>query len=157
MYKRFFVSVILLVCFLSLFGKAREFTPYLADPDTNTGIAVIICPGGSYSWLDMKTEGVIPAKWLQSNGINAFVLKYRVASVGAYIFGFRVLGIGHKYPDMLNDVEYKEIALLSLCDRLGRGKMDSETIESEKNRIEKVRAKLVDVNLKENNKDSDKN
>lgn len=106
MYKRFFVSVILLVCFLSLFGKVRELTPYLADPNTNTGIAVIICPGGSYSWLDMKTEGVIPAKWLQSNGINAFVLKYRVASVGAYIFGFRVLGIGHKYPDMLNDVEW---------------------------------------------------
>ena len=41
-----------------------------------------------------------------------------------------------KPKDMLNDVEYKEIALLSLCDRLGRGEMDSETIESEKNRIE---------------------
>ena len=41
-----------------------------------------------------------------------------------------------KPKDMLNDVEYKEIALLSLCDRLGRGKMNPETIESEKNRIE---------------------
>ena len=37
---------------------------------------------------------------------------------------------------MLNDVEYKEIALLSLCDRLGRGQMESKIIESEKNRIE---------------------
>ena len=41
-----------------------------------------------------------------------------------------------KPKDMLNDVEYKEIALLSLCDRLGRGEMESKTIESEKNRIE---------------------
>ena len=41
-----------------------------------------------------------------------------------------------KPKDMLNDVEYKEIALLSLCDRLGRGEMDNQTIEAEKNRIE---------------------
>ena len=41
-----------------------------------------------------------------------------------------------KPKDMLNDVEYKEIALLSLCDRLGRGEMDEQTIEAEKNRIE---------------------
>ena len=41
-----------------------------------------------------------------------------------------------KPKDMLNDVEYKEIALLSLCDRLGRGEMDEQTIEAEKNTIE---------------------
>ena len=41
-----------------------------------------------------------------------------------------------KWMNKLNDVEYNEIALLSLCDRLGRGEMDFETIESEKNRIE---------------------
>lgn len=106
MFKRFFVSVIILVYSLSLFAKARELTPYLADPDVNTGIAVIICPGGSYSWLDMNNEGVVPAQWLQSHGINAFVLKYRVASIAAYIVGFRVLGIGHQYPDMLHDIEW---------------------------------------------------
>ncbi len=80
-------------------------TAYLADSNNNTGIAVIVCPGGSYSWLDMKTEGNGVAEWLQANGINAYVLKYRVATVAAYITGFRVLGIGHKYPDMLEDVE----------------------------------------------------
>lgn len=79
--------------------------PFLADSAKNTGIAVVVCPGGSYSWLDMKTEGIGVAQWLQANGINAYVLRYRVASVGAYITGFRVLGIGHKYPDMLTDVE----------------------------------------------------
>lgn len=80
-------------------------TPYLADSALNTHIAVIVCPGGSYSWLDMETEGTGVALWLQQNGINAYVLKYRVASLAAYMTGFRVLGIGNKYPDMLSDVE----------------------------------------------------
>ena len=51
-----------------------------------------------------------------------------------------------KPKDMLNDVEYKEIALLSLCDRLGRGEMDSETIESEKNRIENFKKYFEHIN-----------
>ena len=41
--------------------------------------------------------------------------------------------------DMINDVEYKEVALLSLCDRLGRGNLDKDTIEYEKERIEKFK------------------
>ena len=72
----------------------------------NTGAAVIVCPGGSYSWLDMKTEGRGVAKWLQANGINAYVLRYNVANVSAYILGYRVLGIGNKYPNMQRNVEW---------------------------------------------------
>ena len=78
---------------------------FTADSAVNTGIAVIVCPGGSYSWHDMKTEGKGVCQWLQSEGINAYLLKYRVATVAAYITGFRVLGVGNKYPDMLEDVE----------------------------------------------------
>lgn len=79
--------------------------PFLADSLKNTGIAVVVCPGGSYSWHDMKNEGVAVARWLQENGINAYVLRYRVATVAAYVTGFRALGVGNKYPDMLEDVE----------------------------------------------------
>lgn len=79
--------------------------PFLADSANNTGIAVIVCPGGSYSWHDMTTEGIGVAEWLRQNGINAYVLKYRVASLAAYMTGFRVLGFGNKYPDMVTDVE----------------------------------------------------
>lgn len=88
-------------------GAAGRVTlqPYLADSAINTGIAVIVCPGGSYSWHDMRTEGQGVAEWLQQNGINAYVLKYRVASLAAYMTGFRVLGFGNKYPDMICDVE----------------------------------------------------
>jgi acetyl esterase/lipase len=42
------------------------------------GTAVIICPGGSFSYLHIKTEGVDVARWLNQKGISAFVLKYRV-------------------------------------------------------------------------------
>lgn len=94
---------------LSLVAMAKsnkhQVRPYLADSVDNSGIAVIVCPGGSYSWLCMKEEGVQVAQWLNSEGINAFVLPYRVATVPAYVFGFRVLGLGHKYPEMLEDVQ----------------------------------------------------
>ena len=99
-------------------GKSDRLTPFLADSAANTGIAVIVCPGGSYSWLDMPTEGVGVARWLQSNGINAFVLRYRVANVSAYIFGYRVLGLGNHYPRMLTDVEEALRQVYGMADSL---------------------------------------
>ena len=83
--------IILLLLFVHsacLMAKTPQLTAFLADSASNTGTAVIVCPGGSYSWLDMKTEGVGVAEWLQSQGINAFVLKYHVATVSAYIIGY---------------------------------------------------------------------
>ena len=54
--------------------------PFLADPahPNNDGTAVIIAPGGAYKWLTWDAEGVDIAAWLNSIGISAFVLKYRV-------------------------------------------------------------------------------
>ena len=101
-----------------LMAKTPRLTAYPADSASNTGRAVVVCPGGSYSWLDMKTEGVGVAEWLQSQGINAFVLKYHVANVAAYILGYRVLGIGNKYPKMLNDVEFALQQVYSMADSL---------------------------------------
>jgi acetyl esterase/lipase len=40
--------------------------------------AVVICPGGAYQILALDLEGTEVAKWLQSLGITAVVLKYRV-------------------------------------------------------------------------------
>lgn len=53
-------------------------TPYLAPKENATGAAVIICPGGGYDHLSDR-EGAPVAEWLNSIGIAAFVLKYRVA------------------------------------------------------------------------------
>ena len=43
-----------------------------------TGTAVVICPGGAYGGLAIKHEGVQVAKWLNSLGVTAFVLEYRL-------------------------------------------------------------------------------
>ena len=101
--RRLGIIVLSFLC-LPLTAKQRV-TVYPADSAANTGTAVIVCPGGSYSWLGMKAEGEEAAQWLQANGINAFLLRYRVANVSAYIFGYRVFGLGNRYPKMLTDVE----------------------------------------------------
>jgi len=51
---------------------------YPAPEAKATGTAVIICPGGAYGGLAIKHEGAQVAKWLNSLGITAFVLKYRL-------------------------------------------------------------------------------
>src|SRR5579885_2046084 len=53
-------------------------TPYLLAPGRGTGTAVVVCPGGGYSHLAMDHEGDQVARWLNSLGVAAFVLKYRL-------------------------------------------------------------------------------
>tara|TARA_R110002050_G_scaffold261556_1_gene401663 strand:- start:161729 stop:163525 length:1797 start_codon:yes stop_codon:yes gene_type:complete len=52
---------------------------FLADTNTNNA-AVVICPGGGYGVLSHDKEGDKIAEWLNSIGISAFVLKYRLPS-----------------------------------------------------------------------------
>ena len=60
-------------------------------PQTHT--AVIICPGGSYHHLGLKSEGNTTATWFAENGVTAFVLKYRTAE-----------SLYH-HPAMLQDIQ----------------------------------------------------
>src|SRR5450432_2382158 len=53
-------------------------TPYLAPKEKATGAAIIVCPGGGYGHL-ADHEGGPVAEWLNSIGVSAFVLKYRLA------------------------------------------------------------------------------
>lgn len=53
---------------------------YLAPPELSQGTAVVICPGGGYARLAADKEGHDIAAWFNKNGINAFVLKYRLPS-----------------------------------------------------------------------------
>ena len=85
-------------------GKQVTLTPYLAE-NNETGLAVIVCPGGSYFWLDEETEGDGVARWLQSHGISAFVLRYRAAGFGAFFWHYRILFRGKQYPDMITDAQ----------------------------------------------------
>lgn len=53
-------------------------TPFLSAKETASGAAVIVFPGGGYSHLSETKEGSNVAKWLNSLGISAFVVKYRL-------------------------------------------------------------------------------
>lgn len=51
---------------------------YPASQETNTGTAVLICPGGGYSGVSAIKEGEEIAKWFNTLGVTAFVLYYRM-------------------------------------------------------------------------------
>ena len=53
-------------------------TPYLPDPTTASGSAVIVAPGGGFRTLSMENEGSDVARALAARGVAAFVLKYRL-------------------------------------------------------------------------------
>lgn len=68
-------------------GKGDQFLSYVEQPSLmvfrpdegkGNGCAVIICPGGSYNRVYYKHEGIELAKWFNSIGVTAFVLKYRI-------------------------------------------------------------------------------
>ncbi len=61
-------------------GHDNEATITVFHPadSINTGMAVVVCPGGGYTHLAMDHEGMQVAKWLADNGITGVVLKYRL-------------------------------------------------------------------------------
>jgi acetyl esterase/lipase len=56
-----------------------SITVYFPDKKKATGTAVIICPGGGHRLLVYNAEGVEAAEYLNSIGVTAIVLKYRLA------------------------------------------------------------------------------
>jgi acetyl esterase/lipase len=59
---------------------AMDYYP-AAGPEA-TDAAVIVCPGGGYAGLALDHEGVQIAGWLNSIGVNAFILTYRLPAKG---------------------------------------------------------------------------
>ena len=55
-----------------------SITVYKAPKERSNGTSVIIFPGGGYNILAWTHEGTEIAEWLNSLGVSAFVLKYRV-------------------------------------------------------------------------------
>jgi len=56
-----------------------SITVYPAPKEKATGTAVIVCPGGGHRELVFDAEGREAAEFLNSIGVTAFVLKYRLA------------------------------------------------------------------------------
>jgi acetyl esterase/lipase len=96
-------------------GSQAEDTPsfqyYPAPTDKATGAAIVVCPGGGYGRL-APHEGHDIAVWLNSIGVTAFVLKYR-------------LGPRYNHPAMLWDVQR---ALRTVRARANEWKLDPRRI-----------------------------
>lgn len=77
--------------------SGRPVNMYLFNTDKSAENAltpaVIILPGGSYHHHGMNNEGKSVAKWFNSKGFTAFVLRYRISAAG------------YKYPDMMRDLQ----------------------------------------------------
>lgn len=58
--------------------QVPSLTVYTPSKKLSSGKGVIICPGGGYAGLSFDWEGTDIAKWLNTKGITAFVLKYRL-------------------------------------------------------------------------------
>jgi acetyl esterase/lipase len=52
-------------------------TVYRPASDKDTGVAMLICPGGGYHNLGWDVEGEEVAAWLNSIGVTGIILKYR--------------------------------------------------------------------------------
>ncbi len=79
-------------------GNAAHDQPALilhhAPEDLATGASVVVCPGGGYGHLAMDHEGTQVATWLNSLGISAYILRYRL---GIPEYG------DYKHPAMMED------------------------------------------------------
>jgi acetyl esterase/lipase len=78
------------------FVSVPDITVYLPLKEKNTGVGIIICPGGGYEHLAIDKEGHDIAKWLNSIGIAGFVLKYRLP---------RAKGAGYTMEAPLQDAQ----------------------------------------------------
>jgi len=65
---------------------------YLPDKAKAAGTGIVVCPGGGYGHLALGHEGQQIAEWLNSRGVAAFVLRYR-------------LGPRYHHPAPLQDVQ----------------------------------------------------
>jgi acetyl esterase/lipase len=63
---------------------SRPTMTVYAAQGRNTGVAVVVFPGGGYQFLAMDLEGTEICDWLTSRGITCVLLKYRVPGSGPW-------------------------------------------------------------------------
>jgi acetyl esterase/lipase len=78
------------------FVSTPDLTVYLPLKEKNSGVGILLFPGGGYEHLAIDKEGHDVAKWLNSIGIAGFVLKYRLP---------RSKGMGYSMEAPLQDAQ----------------------------------------------------
>jgi acetyl esterase/lipase len=64
-------------CMLFTNVTKPTLTVYRPAKDKDTGVAMLICPGGGYHALYWDLHGVEVAEWLNSIGVTGIIVKYR--------------------------------------------------------------------------------
>jgi endo-1,4-beta-xylanase len=91
-------------------------TAYLPIAEKNTGVAMVVAPGGGYTHLAIDKEGHDIARWLNTMGVAALVLKYRLPRTE-----------GHKYTIETAVADAKRAVRL-VRSRAGEWNFDPERI-----------------------------
>jgi acetyl esterase/lipase len=84
---------------------ARPTMTVYSPTGKNTGVAVVVFPGGGYQILAMDLEGTEVCDWLTSRGITAVLLKYRVPFSGPYYDKKLKRGVVPKVLTTLEDAQ----------------------------------------------------
>jgi acetyl esterase/lipase len=71
----------------------------------NTGVAMVVFPGGGYSILAIDLEGTEVCDWLTSRGVTCVLLKYRVPDSGPAYHNDCHCHIHPKAPTALQDAQ----------------------------------------------------
>ncbi|HEY0704312.1 MAG TPA: alpha/beta hydrolase [Candidatus Acidoferrales bacterium] len=79
----------------------------------NTGVAVVVFPGGGYQGLAIDLEGTEVCDWLNTKGITCVVLKYRVPNSGPHWVDACNCQVYPKAPLALEDAQ-RTMGLLRL-------------------------------------------
>lgn len=66
---------------VSVYNVSRPTMTVYSPNGQNTGIAVVVFPGGGFEELAIDLEGTEACDWLTSQGITCVLLKYRVPSL----------------------------------------------------------------------------
>jgi acetyl esterase/lipase len=69
---------------VSVTNVTRPTMTVYSPKGNNTGVAVVVFPGGGYQGLAIDLEGTEVCDWLTPKGITCVLLKYRVTDVGPY-------------------------------------------------------------------------
>lgn len=91
---------------------------YQAPAEKRTGAAVVVCPGGGYHILAMDLEGTEVCDWLNSIGVTAVLLKYRVPArpgipnyAAAHQDAQRAMGLVREHADEWG-IDKKKLGIL---------------------------------------------
>lgn len=87
-------------------------TIHLPPAGKANGCGIVICPGGGYGFLALDHEGKQVAEWLNSIGVAAYILSYRIAP-------------RYRHPAPLDDVRR---ALRTVRSRAAEWKLDPQRL-----------------------------